>query len=88
MKYGLGFTITTTVNRSSQILTGVGLLFSGLLKVYSAKGISVGELIKPHDVEGQSSTLIEDVYFNQTPLSLSLNASEIRRMEYCRTCRH
>jgi hypothetical protein len=38
--------------------------------VYSVKGISVGKLIKPHDVEGQRSTLVEDIYFNQTPLSL------------------
>ena len=48
-----GFTITTTVNRSGQILTRVGLLFSELLTVYSVIGISVGELINPHDIEGQ-----------------------------------
>ena len=86
--YVVDFTITTTVNRSSYILTGVGLLFSRLLTVYSAIGLSVGELIKPHDVEGQGSTLAEDIYFNQTPLSLSLNASEIRQMEYCKNYRH
>jgi hypothetical protein len=40
--YGLGLQFTT-VNRSSQILTEVGLHFSGLLTVYSVIGISVGE---------------------------------------------
>jgi hypothetical protein len=39
-----------------------------------------GKLIKPHDVEGKRSTLGEDTYFKQTPLSASLNASEIRQM--------
>ena len=39
---GLGFTITTTVNRSSQILTGVVLLFSGLLTVLTIRIVSRG----------------------------------------------
>jgi hypothetical protein len=54
--------------------------------VFNNRDSSSGKLIKPHVVEGR--TLVEDIYFNQKPLSPLLNASEIRQIEYCRTYRH
>jgi hypothetical protein len=56
--------------------------------VFNNRDSRSGKLIKPHDVEGLRSTLADDIYFNQTPLSVSLNASEIRQMEYGRTYSH
>jgi hypothetical protein len=44
--------------------------------VFNNRDSRSGKLIKPHDVEDQRSTLVEDTYFNQTLLSVSLNASK------------
>ena len=56
--------------------------------VFNNRDSRSGKLIRPHDVEGQRSTLVDEIYFNQTPLSVSLNASEIRQMEYYRIYSH
>jgi hypothetical protein len=56
--------------------------------VFNNRDSRSGKLIKSHGVEDQRWTPGEEIYLNQKPLSLSLNASEIRQIEYCRTYRH
>lgn len=35
--------------------------------VFNNRDSGLGKLIKPRDVEGQRSTLVDDTYFKQTP---------------------
>lgn len=76
--YGLGFTIITTVNRSSQVVDWSFTFQRTVHYVFNNRDSWSRKLIKPHDVEGKKCMLVGDIESNHTPRCLSLNASEIR----------
>jgi hypothetical protein len=45
--------------------------------VFNNRDSRSGKLIKPHDVEGQRSTFVDDIYFNQTPILLRIVLNSI-----------